>query len=89
MSAETIKDLGTNYVSGSSEMPRKYHLLNDRIDKMQEELKHKLKKNKDKKKLDKLLDTFLEASVIECDENFADGFALATILLAEAFTRKL
>lgn len=89
MSAEIIKDIGTNYVSGCGEMPRKYHLLNDKIDKMQEELKHKLKNNKDKKKLDKLLDTFLETCSIECDENFADGFALATQIMAESFTRKL
>lgn len=89
MSAETIKDLCTNYVSGCGEMPQKYHLLNDRIDKMQQELKHKLKNKKDKKKLDKLLDTFLEASTFECDENFVDGFVLATRILAEAFTHKL
>lgn len=89
MSTEIIKDLCTNYVSGCGEMPRKYHLLNDRIDKMQEELKHKLKNKKDKKKLDKLLDTFIETNTMECDENFADGFALATQIMAEAFTHKL
>ena len=31
-SVETIKDLGINYMQGLGTMPKKYYLLNDRID---------------------------------------------------------
>ena len=47
-SAETIKDLGINYMQGLGTMPRKYYLLNDRIDIIQKQLKQKLRNKKDK-----------------------------------------
>lgn len=63
-SSETIKDLCINYVSGCGELPRRYYLLNDKIDIMQKELKSKLSK-KDTKKLDKLCDTFLDINIMQ------------------------
>lgn len=54
-SAETIKDLGINYMQGLGTMPRKYYLLNGRIDIIQKQLKQKLRNKKDKKKVDELI----------------------------------
>lgn len=88
-SAETIKDLGINYMQGLGTMPRRYYLLNGRIDTMQKELKHKLKNKKDKKKVDRLLETMMETASMENDEQFVSGFVLATHIMAEALTHKL
>ena len=85
-SAEVIKDLYINYV-GHGAMPRRYYLLNNRIDKNITELK-KIMYKKNKKKLDKLCDDFTQMNIIECDESFIDGFSFAVQLLSEAFNRK-
>ena len=88
-SAETIKDLGINYMQGLGTMPRKYYLLNDRIDIIQKQLKQKLRNKKDKKKLDKLVDMLMETNSMECDEQFISGFVLATRIMAEVLTHKI
>ena len=71
----------------SNEMPRKYYLLNDRIDKTLNELKKKMN-NRTKKKLDLLCEDHLELILIESEEAFIQGFSLATQLLSEAFNQK-
>ena len=85
-SKELIRDLYNNYVD-SNEMPRKYYLLNDRIDKTLNELKKKMN-NRTKKKLDLLCEDHLELILIESEEAFTQGFSLATQLLSEAFNQK-
>jgi len=85
-SKELIRDLYNNYVD-SNEMPRKYYLLNDRIDKTLNELKKKMN-NRTKKKLDLLCEDHLELILIESEEAFIQGFSLATQLLSEAFNQK-
>lgn len=87
--AETIKDLSLNYVEGPITMPRKYYLLNERIDTIQRELKYKLNKEKDKKKLDSLIETMMETTSMENDEQFVSGFVLATRIMAEVLTYKI
>ena len=77
-SAKIIKDLGINYMQGLGTMPRKYYLLNERIDTIQKELKYKLNKEKDKKKIDTLIETMMETTSMENDEQFVSGFVLAT-----------
>lgn len=88
-SAETIKDLGINYMQGLGTMPRKYYLLNDRIDIIQKQLKQNLRNKKDKKKVDELINTIMKTSAFESDEQFVSGFILATHIMAEALTYKL
>lgn len=88
-SAETIKDLGINYMQGLGTMPKKYYLLNDRIDIIQKQLKQKLRNKKDKKKVDELINTIMKTSTFESDEQFVSGFILATQIMAEALTYKL
>lgn len=88
-SAKIIKDLGINYMQGLGTMPRKYYLLNERIDTIQKELKYKLNKEKDKKKIDTLIETMMETTSMENDEQFVSGFVLATRIIAEAFTYEL
>lgn len=88
-SAETIKDLGINYLRESVTMPRKYYLLNNKIDIMQKELRQKLNNNRDKKKFDKLIDALMEVGTFESDGQFVSGFVLATHIMAEALTYKL
>lgn len=86
-STEMIKDLFINYVDGVEEMPRKYQILNDKIDTSTKYLERKLNK-KDRKKLLKLCDDFFEVNGIECEESFVCGFAFATQLLSSAFSYK-
>ena len=88
-SVETIKDLGINYMQGLGTMPKKYYLLNDRIDIIQKQLKQKLRNKKDKKKVDELINTIMKTSTFESDEQFVSGFILATQIMAEALTHKL
>ena len=88
-SAEIIKDLGTNYLRGTSTMPRKYYLLNNKIDIMQKELRQNLNNKRDKKKFDKLIDALMEVGTFESDGQFVSGFVLATHIMAEALTYKL
>ena len=88
-SAKIIKDLGINYMQGLGTMPRKYYLLNERIDTIQKELKYKLNKEKDKKKIDTLIETMMETTSMENDEQFVSGFVLATRIMAEALTYEL
>lgn len=88
-SVETIKDLGINYMQGLGTMPKKYYLLNDRIDIIQKQLKQKLRNKKDKKKVDELINTIMKTSTFESDEQFVSGFILATQIMAEALTYKL
>ena len=87
--AEIIKDLSINYMQGLGTMPRKYYLLNERIDTIQRELKYKLNKEKDKKKLDKLIETMMETTSMENDDQFVSGFVLATRIMAEVLTYKI
>ena len=89
LSAEIIKDINTNYVDGPSTMPRKYFLLNDRIEVLHTQLRQKLKSKKDKKKLDKLVDMLSQTSSMECDEQFVSGFVLATRIMSEVLNYKL
>lgn len=88
-SAETIKDLGINYLRESVAMPRKYYLLNNKIDIMQKELRQNLNNKRDKKKFDKLIDALMEVGTFESDGQFVSGFVLATHIMAEALTYKL
>ena len=70
-------------------MPKKYYLLNDRIDIIQKQLKQKLRNKKDKKKVDELINTIMKTSTFESDAQFVSGFILATQIMAEALTYKL
>ena len=88
-SESIIKDLNINYLRDLGTMPRKYYLLNDRIDYTQKILKQKLHKKKDKKKVDDLIDMFMEASSMESNEQFVAGFVFATQLMAEVFSYKV
>jgi hypothetical protein len=88
-SAETIKDLNLNYVEGPITMPRKYFLLNERIDALQKQLKQKMHNKKDKKKIDKLVDMLMETSSMESDEYFVSGFVLATRIMSEVLNYKV
>lgn len=88
-SAETIKDLNLNYVQGPMTMPRKYFILNDKIEELQKQLKKKLHNKKDKKKIDKLLDMLMETNSMECDEHFVSGFVLATRIMSEVLNYKI
>lgn len=87
--SEIIKDLSINYMQGLGTMPRKYYLLNERIDTIQRELKYKLNKEKDKKKLDTLIETMMETTSMENDEQFVSGFVLATRIMAEVLNYKI
>ena len=55
------------------DMPRRYNLLNEEIDKILEQLKKNMGK-KGKKKLDKLCTYFEEVCQIETDEYFERRF---------------
>ena len=76
-------------MQGLGTMPKKYYLLNDRIDIIQKQLKQKLRSKKDKKKVDELINTIMKTSTFESDEQFVSGFILATQIMAESLTYKL
>lgn len=88
-SAEIIKDLNLNYVEGPYTMPRKYFLLNERIEVFQKQLKQRLHNKKDKKKVDKLVDMLMETSSMENDAQFVSGFVLATRIMSEVLNYKV
>ena len=87
--ASLINDLNINYMRGLGNMPRRYYLLNDRIDATQKTLKQKMRNKKDKKKIDTLMDMIMEANKYENEDQFIAGFVLATQLMAEAFSYKV
>ena len=86
MQESLIKELYYNFV-GSSELTRKYHLLVERADDTAKQLR-KVMNKKNKKKLERLCDDYEEIISLEVDNAFCDGFAFATQLLSEAYTRK-
>lgn len=88
-SASIIKDLNINYLRGLGTMPRRYYLLNDRIDTTQKLLKRKLYNKNDREKFDKLIDMLMETNRFENEEQFITGFVLATQIMAEVFSYKV
>ena len=86
MQSEIIKELYTNFVE-SSELPRKYHLLCDRISANTKDIK-KVMKKKHRKKLDMIVDDYEEIITITGDNAFVDGFSFAVQLMSEAYGHK-
>ena len=72
---EIIKDLYYNFVE-SSELPRKYHLLCDRILANEKYLK-KIIKKKHIQKLEMIVEDYEEIITITTDNAFIDGFSFA------------
>lgn len=83
---EIIKDLYYNFVE-SSELPRKYHLLCDRISANDKDLK-KIIKKKHRKKLEMIIEDYEEIITITTDNAFIDGFSFAVQLMSEAYGHK-
>lgn len=83
---EIIKDLYYNFVE-SSELPRKYHLLCDRISANDKDLK-KIIKKKHRKKLEMIIEDYEEIISITTDNAFVDGFSFAVQLMSEAYGHK-
>lgn len=83
---EIIKDLYYNFVE-SSELPRKYHLLCDRISANDKDLK-KIMKKKHRKKLEMIIEDYEEIITISTDNAFIDGFSFAVQLMSEAYGHK-
>lgn len=83
---EIIKDLYYNFVE-SSELPRKYHLLCDRISANDKDLK-KIIKKKHRKKLEMIIEDYEEIISITTDNAFVDGFSFAVQLMSEAYVHK-
>lgn len=83
---EIIKDLYYNFVE-SSELPRKYHLLCDRISANTKDLK-KVMKKKHIKKLEMIVEDYEEIITITTDNAFIDGFSFAVQLMSEAYGHK-
>ena len=83
---EIIKDLYYNFVE-SSELPRKYHLLCDRISANDKDLKNIIKK-KHRKKLEMIIEDYEEIITITTDNAFIDGFSFAVQLMSEAYGHK-
>ena len=81
-----IQDLYVNFV-GTSEYPRRYHLLNGRIDEVTRELNNKMNP-KLKKKLKRLCDDYEEVYSIGTEEAFISGFSFAIHLMTEAYAHK-
>ena len=86
MQDSLIKSIYVNFV-GSNEYPRKYHLLNDRIDTITKELNIKMKPEL-KSKLKILCDDYEEVYNIGTEEAFTTGFSFAIQLLSEAYAHK-
>lgn len=83
---EIIKDLYYNFVE-SSELPRKYHLLCDRISANEKHLK-KIIKKKHIQKLEMIVEDYEEIITITTDNAFIDGFSFAVQLMSEAYGHK-
>lgn len=83
---EIIKDLYYNFVE-SSELPRKYHLLCDRISANEKFLK-KIIKKKHIQKLEMIVEDYEEIITITTDNAFIDGFSFAVQLMSEAYGHK-
>ena len=85
MSKNIIRELFYNFVE-SSELPRKYYLLTERVDDTTKKLNKSLNK-KNKKKLERLCNDYEEILAFEVENAFGDGFSLAVQLMSEAFGR--
>lgn len=85
MPKSIIKELFYNFVE-SSEPPRKYYLLLDRINDNTQQLRKTMNK-KNKKRLQGICDDYEQMTAFETDTAFCDGFSLAVQLMSEAFGR--
>lgn len=86
MQENIIKNLYINFIQ-SSEQPRRYYLLFERIDKNTKELKNVINK-RNKKKLKQICDDYDEIASFEAENAFIDGFSFAVQLMSEAYARK-
>lgn len=85
MQEKLITEIYHNLIE-SSELPRKHHLLIERVDITTKQLK-KVMNKKNKKKLEQLCKDYEEILALEVDNAFSDGFSFAIKLMAEVYSK--